>query len=788
MLLISACGNAVDNVDTGDDFAYREDRDFTSNPVPSNELNLQELPPAGENTMFSVGTNPAMRSGDYRLEFVHTDDEYYVRLVHLAALARYDAPAVTASVMYENKNPVKLYIRSSAGTQYNQTYSEVVTQEFGYLAAALVTTPDGSEILIEDRYYFPPENETGVFNVRRLVKVLTAGLNDRGFESIYDIAGTEGGDCQWFVPNNIFDDYPDTTLYKVYRETLLGLPFAMMRNKTNGYTVSLGRYQPIITHENNSYAGISVFRGGSEAAPKIEITYPSRDTSRKYFDIAAANQIVYDLSLRAEATADFAAAMSSVYNAHYRLHNPRIVNTDIDTVYQIINEDFKDFMLSNTKNGITSYGLPWRITIETGKLGPMSYQSGFVGQQIPAAYNMMLYGIMNNDFVSLKNGVNILDFWLEAGMMNPSGVPRIWYFGDSNRWHYYPTFLRMAVDTMEGYLDAYRLAIAHNIGRSSWFDAISNYADFLVAAQNSDGSWYRCYSWSGEMFKDGADGIREPGGNICQSESKKNTTMPVRFLGKMYELTGKEEYKTAVLAAGEYIYNHLYPENKYYGGTCDNPNAIDKEAGVYAMYAYDALYMLTEDDKWIDCLRQATAFTMSTVMAIRFPIKANASDLKAAYPLKYGYTDGLSFITCGTAGIDNYIAYIYYQLFRIYIITGDETYLKQAEFIQQNTKSTMDWDGALGFPYRSLVAEASTIYSFGFGSAVDDEGIMGVWLPWSSVANVEPIAKMIVEFGAADVMHFKDISLAELRDRLAAIGIGGNAHRTYPNTVVNKLK
>ena len=186
-------------------------------------------------------------------------------------------------------------------------------------------------------------------------------------------------------------------------------------------------------------------------------------------------------------------------------------------------------------------------------------------------------------------------------------------------------------------------------------------------------------------------------------------------------------------------------------------------------------------------MHQATAFTMSTVLVTSFPIKSNSSDLKAAYPLKYGYTDGASFIVCEGTGVDNYIAYIYYELFRIYIITGDDIYLKQAEFIQQNTKSIMDWDGKLGYPYRSLVAEASTIYSFGFSSAVDDEGIMGVWLPWSSVANVEPISKMIVEFGAADVMSFKDTPLEELRMRLDQVGVGGKAHRIYLNSVAKLI-
>jgi hypothetical protein len=395
---------------------------------------------------------------------------------------------------------------------------------------------------------------------------------------------------------------------------------------------------------------------------------------------------------------------------------------------------------------------------------------------------------MNNDYESLKNGLNILDFWIEAGMMNESGVPRIWYFGDSNNWHWYPTFLRMSVDTMEGYLDAYRLAESHGVERSEWFDALLKYADFLVDAQNTDGSWYRAYNWSGTKFVHGDNGINEPGGNITQSSSKKNTTMPIRFLAKMYELTNDQKYKSSALKAGSYIYQYLYPENVYYGGTCDNPNAIDKEAGVFAMYAYDALYMLTKDQKYIDALKQATAFTMSAVSLISFPIRENSSSLLAALPLKYGYNDGSSFIVAGGTGVDNYIAYIYYQLFRIYIITGEKVYLNQSELIQQNTKSIMDWDGALGYPYKSLVAEASTIYTFGFSSATDDEGIMGVWLPWSSVANVEPIAKMLVEFGAADVMDFKDYTIDELRKSLDKIGVGGKPHKTYVNNVVEKLK
>ena len=559
----------------------------------------------------------------------------------------------------------------------------------------------------------------------------------------------------------------------------------MFRNKASGLTFSLGRYQPEVTLTENSYASVSLLNEEGET-PNIEIAYPSRDTARRYFDVQEDNQIVYDLTLRAAKTSSYAAATSSAYNAHFEVQNQRIVDTGIDAVYEAVCADFKTFLLSTKANGVTSYGLPWRVTIETGKIGPKSYQAGFVGQQIPAAYHMLYYGVLKDDAQSFKNGMNVLDFWVNAGMMTEAGVPKIWYGGDTNYFWKYPTFLRMAVDAMEGLLDAYRLVSAHGVVRQSWYDAILSFANFLVEKQNTDGSWWRCYNWDGGMFKDGDNGIGEPGGNICQSSSKANTTMPVRFLGKIYELTGEAKYKTAAVKGGEYVYKELYPLGYYNGGTCDNPNAQDKEAGVFAMYCYDTMYMLTKEEKWIDCLKQATAFTMSSVVAYSFDISQRSSSLKAALALKHGYTDGLSFITCGGTGVDNYIAYIYYELFRIYIITGEREYLRQAEFIQQNTKSTMDWDGALGYPYKSLVAEATTIYTFGFNSAVDDEGVMGVWLPWASVANAEPIAKMYDNFGEADVAEFWETSIESLRSQLEKIGVGGKAHRKYVTTAARE--
>jgi hypothetical protein len=287
------------------------------------------------------------------------------------------------------------------------------------------------------------------------------------------------------------------------------------------------------------------------------------------------------------------------------------------------------------------------------------------------------------------------------------------------------------------------------------------FGEFLLNAQNDDGSYYRCYNWSGTVYKNGDNGIREPEGNICQSTSKENTAMAVGFLADMYQLTGKEAYKQAAIAAGEYVYQNQYERGYYVGGTCDNANVVDKEAGVFAMYCYDALYTLTKDEKWIAPLKQATAFVMSMVQCFSFPAGINC-DLKAAHGVKFGYNDGSSFITSGMNGLDNYAAVIYYHLFRLYVITGETVYFHQAEFMQQNSKSLMDWDGKLGYPYRSILPEATTIDDFRFHSAMDDRGVEGVWLPWQSVVNAAPICDMMLTFGQADVAELAKTPVAEL--------------------------
>lgn len=772
------------------DLSYRVKREFKENPVPSNQTNENELPDFvtnnGQNVLTISTEHYALVYGDFRLDFIlNADDKFIMRLVDISKLSDPSGQVDASDVMFVNNTPAIVTMQGSSEV-LTGAYDKVSVTSYGIKATAEVESTAGSIIEFIDCYYFAKENEVGAFNVRKTVKFKTFESADTGFRSEYSFATNNTDESlEWFVPNNVF--ITPTTSSKYYKELYLGLPMMMMRKNASGHTLSISRYQPIITYVNDSYAGLKY----DNVNQSITVGYPYQT----FHTGGEGVQHVYDLSIRAEVTKNYSSATASVYNAHFNLQNQRILDTDIEEVYSVVTEDFEKFIHKQpqtnkeTQLKYTSYGLPWRIYIEDGEFGPLTYQAGFVGQQLPAAYNMILHGIQTNDLESLENGVNTFDFWVEDAQFMQYTVPRIWYDttgGDgSGSFRAYPTFLRMAVDGMEGLLDAYRALEAHGVEKETWYNAIMKFGkDFLLAKQNADGSYYRCFNLKGEPFVNGDDGVQLVPGDLVKTDSysKINTPIAVRILGKYYEFTGDERYKTAAIKAGEYMYTEIYPLGYYQGGTCDQPNVKDKEAGVYAMYAYDTLYMLTGDSKWIDCLKQATAFTMATVLAYNYPIQP--SDYKAAYPLEYGYNDGMSFITCTGPGIDNYISYIYHELFRVYILTGEQTYLKQAEFIQQNTKAIMNWDGALGYKYKSLVAEATTTLNFTFQSADN-----GVWLPWSSVANCEPIAKMMTNFGYGDVMVVNHMySMEELRNILNSVGVGGKPHKVYENTVIDQLE
>ena len=346
----------------------------------------------------------------------------------------------------------------------------------------------------------------------------------------------------------------------------------------------------------------------------------------------------------------------------------------------------------------------------------------------------------------IQKGTSIVDFWANAAI-SPQGVPKVWYDVLDGRFRDYPSYMRCMADGMEGVLDAYTYMKQNNVTKDTWMNACKKFADWLVSVQNSDGSFYRAYNW---------DGTPEHTGKF-------NTTNPIRYLTRIYQVTNDKRYLDCAVKAGNYCYDNIYKTSRYVGGTPDNDNVVDKEAGVMAMYAFNSLYFTTGDSKWLAPAENAAIFAASWTYFFAFAVNGDSP----ANAFRNGGTDGLSFIANGHSGMDTFMAYTYFDYYRLYIATGDKLFLDTSVFMQNNTKHSTDWDGHLNYKIKGLLQESIGIADMNYNSS-------SPWLPWCTIANVEPMTNMQRAFGVMTVEDAQKIPIDQLKQMMAVYGSGGN--------------
>ena len=289
----------------------------------------------------------------------------------------------------------------------------------------------------------------------------------------------------------------------------------------------------------------------------------------------------------------------------------------------------------------------------------------------------------------------------------------------------------------EGILNACIYAKAAGIDCSQWEKALKKMGASLVRVQNSDGSFYRAYNVDGSVCTDTSS-------DAYQGRSKLNTPVAVRFLCNMYRFTGDVKYKNAAMKAADYCYNELYLGiGKYVGGTPDNPNVPDKEASVFALYAFSAIYDLTGDEKYARALEHAAVSAMSWVYTYDFPVTYSlTTEYDSLNIFKNGSTAGWSIIATGHSAIDVFGSNAYYELFRQYVRTGNSAYLTVSRLLENNLRSAMDLSGKRDYRYPGFSLEACNTADMIFYTAEN-----GVWLPWISAAFIEPMLRLDDTFG-----------------------------------------
>ena len=692
-------------------------------------------------------------------------------------------PQSGAATGFQTTNPLMAEVLDVFGATnwLSAHYSSVVLVAGAWHCAGEIRTTNGTVFEFADIYH--AGKPAGTFVLERDVTVRRPATNDAGFMTRFSLESRQPAplvEQEVFIPGVWYQDNQHVPAYALaanlsdnvflIREDRMALPLVMMRNKNSGATITLTHCDPDGTTclaDNQPERGvdgrIQVASLGlwSHEHPAVSFCYPATEGERSYLrrnrsgrnaadhkqwverfhPVAAGVKHAYNIMIGLSVETNFPTAMRRAWRAAYEEKPPLMAHTDLSANYAASIHLISDW--SKTYNSCA--GIPFRLKLPQGELEGdefINFQMGFVGQQLPLAYQLVRHGLLHHDETALRKGEAMVDFWA-ANSLTPEGLPRTWFdVFPQPHWRNYNTYMRIASDGMVGALRAWDVMQAHGQSKPEWLQFCRSFGDWLVQHQNLDGSWYREYDWHSQPVNRG----------------KLNTSHPVRFLVDLAKATGERKFLQAALQAGNYCYTNIHEPFAYIGGTADNPNIMDKEAGFLAMDAFLALHDATGEQRWLAAAAQAGDFTETWVYCWNVPLRFDDSAVN--YP-RDCTTTGFSLIATGHSGADLFLAAAPFLYYRLYVETGDAHYAAIARQLLYNTKQAVDVNGSLGYGHTGLCTEALSL------APPRGQGV-NTWLPWLTWAMIDPLAKLEDGFGTMDIPEIGSGALAELRAKDAA--------------------
>lgn len=760
-------------------------------PPVTEENNYRPVEEALTDTVTPLqGGGVAFAAGDRRFELYAAGEGYSLRSVN-----------GEGGSAFFSESPVFVAVKKSGEaeeTEYESKYGELRSRNGHVVALGEIETENGSLIRVEDE--FVPLG--GLVNLTRTVSVTKSAAGDEGYSTRLSLrvasnaaadATGDFADIDWFIPSIWYKDgalNPPSAIAASYRnkqilvkETRTGLPLVMGRDRATGETLSLCHFDPQISSDVSDLSAANFltdenYRCGSlgavrDPSPAVTFCYPTAELPiayassysvvKRYHPIREGFSSSFTLSMRASHTDDYLQAETETYRIHSSLQEKEIYDVDLEKAYTATMSLVNDYCYE--ANDV--FGIPYGAFVTDGHVeSGLTMEMGFVGMELSIAAEMMRYGEKYGDEKSLSNGERIADLWAETAHTD-SGVVKA-YMLPNGSFYPMPCYLRRMTDGMEGMLSCLTFMADRGTEKPAWEQMVMEYAQFLLGAQNEDGSWYRAFDYAGQLFTPdnsfGQHCENNYNNGTADASSKNSTPIPIRFLVELYKFTGEEKYLDSAKRAAEFVIEELFPAGKFGGATCDGRDRTDRETGVYVLYGMNALYEVTGEKRYLGYAETAAVYTCSWAFLYPYkvadPTTALIGGPFAAQPLN----DGMSVICSGSSGSDNFLSYIYYDLFRLYAWTEDEYWYDMALFFQNNTKKILNWDGHMNYAHEGFVQEATGLSDFCVRTAGEDRG---VWLPWSSNAILEPMAKMRETFGTFDVRDLKSRSFEELRGLLS---------------------
>ncbi len=656
-----------------------------------------------------------------------------------------------------------------------------------------IRTPSGTVFRFADRY--SPGKAAESFRFTRTVSISSPSPADAGFAtrlSLCALQPTPSALSEFFVPGIWYRDnrhVPPRALaanlseeHILIREDRMPLPLVMMRNAKSGVTLALFHVQPDgrtcaedrtadrLIDARLQFASLGIC---SPQNPTVTFHYPGTEGERSYlrgprgqggprpgprwaerFHPVQPNvQHAYHVLIHVSRPPDFPEAMRCVWRVGLSAAQPAVEPVDLAAVSRVSHQLLID--LSRDYNGVP--GLPFKLALPGGQLVndlDVSYQMGFVGQQLPAAHCLLRFGLEHRRGDVVSKGEAIVNFW-STNSLTPTGLPRTWYdpFPEPH-WRQYNTFLRVATDGMVGALQAWDIMQRFGHPRPDWLLFCRRFGDWLISHQNDDGSWFREYDFD----------------SAPASNSKLNSTHPIVFLLALSRATNDPKYRASAMRAAEFCYANVHQTFAYVGGTPDNPNVLDKEAGLIALEAFLAVHDVSGQARWLEAARRAGDFAETWMYGWDVPIPPESRAISFPPGRR---SVGLSLIATGHSGADLFMARAAFLYYRLYILTSDSHYAEVARLTLYNTRRFVDVDGSLGYARPGLCTEALTL------APPRGHGV-NVWLPWLTVGMLEPLIKLEDVFGRLDIAEADPAAWNDLRARDAAFARSGGLQSTSP--------
>jgi hypothetical protein len=281
-------------------------------------------------------------------------------------------------------------------------------------------------------------------------------------------------------------------------------------------------------------------------------------------------------------------------------------------------------------------------------------------------------------------------------------------------------FLRSFGDDLKHLVECYLREKEDGREHPEWLGWARGFADWLLTQQQPEGGFPRAWTpVSGEAAQDSAQ----------------STFNAVPLLVLMSQATGDENYLRAAIRAGDFMWANGHNRAQFVGGTIDNPNVLDKEAGSLSLEAYLSLYEATGEPKWLHRAELAAAYAASWIYLWNVPMPEGHDDQTALWT-RGVCTVGMQLIATGHSGADGFMAYSVGHYAKLYRHTQDEHYLDVARVLLHGTK------GMTGIPGRTFNLPGPG-WQQEHWTFAPPRGHVGVfhWLPWVSSSHLRGIIR-----------------------------------------------